>query len=41
MVIVVTEKHPKQLFYLSKTHFLVVEFSNTVIFEEMLVFTSY
>ena len=32
MVIVVTEKHQKQLFYSSKTPFLVVEFSNTVTF---------
>ena len=30
MVIVVTEKHQKQLFYSSKTPFLVVEISNTV-----------
>ena len=35
------EKHPKQLFYSSKTLFSVVEFSNTVTFEEMLVLTSY
>ena len=32
MVIVVTEKHKKKVFYSSKTPFLVVEFSNTVIF---------
>ena len=32
MVIVVTEKHQKQLFYSSKTPFLVVEFSNTFTF---------
>ena len=31
MGIVVTEKHQQQLFYSSKTHFLVVEFSKTVI----------
>ena len=33
MVIVVTEKHPKQLFYFSKPHpppLSVIEFSNTV-----------
>ena len=30
MVIVVTEKHQKQLFYSSKPHFLFVEISNTV-----------
>ena len=41
MMIVVTEKQQKQLFYLSKTPFLVVEVSNTVTFEEMLVLTSY
>ena len=32
MLIVVTKKHQKQLFYLSKTPFSVVKFSNTVIF---------
>ena len=32
MVIVVTEKHPKQLFYSSKIPFSVVEVSNTVTF---------
>ena len=32
MVIVVTEKHQKQLFYSNKPPFLVVEFSNTVTF---------
>ena len=32
MVIVVTEKHQKQLFYSSKPPFSVVEFSNTVTF---------
>ena len=41
MVIFVTEKHLKQSIYSSKTPFSVVEFSNTVIFEEMLVLTSY
>ena len=32
MVIVETEKHPKQLFYSSKIPFLVVEVSNAVTF---------
>ena len=32
MVIIVTEKHQKQLFYSIKTPFSVVEFTNTVIF---------
>ena len=32
MVIVVTEKHQKLLFYSSKTPFSVVKFSNTVTF---------
>ena len=32
MVIVVTEKHQKQLFFQVKPPFLVVEFSNTVTF---------
>ena len=32
MVIVVTEKHQKLLFYSSKTAFSVVEFNNTVTF---------
>ena len=32
MVIVVTGKHPKQLFYSSKIPHLVVEVSNTVTF---------
>ena len=32
MVIFVTEKHQKQLFYSSKTPFSVVEFSNTITF---------
>ena len=32
MVIIVTEKYQKQLFYSSKTSFLVVEVSNTVSF---------
>ena len=32
MVIVVTEKHQKLLFYSSKIPFLVVEFSNPVTF---------
>ena len=32
MVIVVTEKHQKQLFYSSKNPFSVVELSNTVTF---------
>ena len=32
MVIVVTEKHQKQLFYSSKTPFVGLEFSNTVAF---------
>ena len=41
MVTVVTEKHQKQLFYSSKTPFSVVEFSDTIIFEEILVLTSY
>ena len=41
MVIVVTEKHQKQLFYSSKTPFFNVEVSNTVTFEEMLVLASY
>ena len=41
MVIVVTEKLHKQFIYSSKTPFSVVEFSNTVTFEEMIVLTSY
>ena len=42
MMIVVTEKHQKQLFYSSKTPFLVVEASNIVtFFEAILVLTSY
>ena len=32
MVIVVTEKHPKQLFYLNKIPFSVVEVSKAVTF---------
>ena len=40
MVIVVTEKAPKNYFLIqSKTLFPVVEFCNTVTFEEMLVLT--
>ena len=41
MVIVVTEKHPKLLFYSSKIPFLVVEFSILFLLEEMLVLMSY
>ena len=38
MVIVVTEKHQKQLFYSSKTPFFVVEVSNTVTFLKKCLF---
>ena len=41
MVLVVTEKHQKQLFYSSKIPFLVVELVTLLLFEEMLVLTSY
>ena len=41
MVIVVTEKQQKQVFYSSKTSFSVVEFITPLLFEEILVLTSY
>ena len=41
MGIVVTEKHQNNYFIQLKPPFLVVEFSNTLLFEEMLVLTAY
>ena len=40
MVIVVTEKHPKQLFYLNKIPFRSLKLVKLLLFEEMLVLTS-
>ena len=41
MVIVVTEKHQKQFIYSSKTTFSVLNLVTPLLFEEMLVLTSY
>ena len=42
MVIIVIEKHKKNNYYIQvKSHFSAVEFSNTVIFEEMFVLTPF
>ena len=41
MVIVVTEKHQKQLFYSSQTLFWSLKLVTLLLFEEMLVLTSY
>ena len=41
MVIVVTEKHQKEFIYSSKTPFLSLNLVTPLLFEEMLVLTSY
>ena len=41
MVIVVTEKHRKQFIYSSKTPFWSLNLETPLLFEEMLVLTSY